>query len=54
MRSPRGARDAVVFAALVLVGYVVMRSVGIEEPFAFIFTAIIALAGWSLVSRRTS
>ena len=30
MRAPRGARDAVVFAALVLAGYVLMRAVGIE------------------------
>lgn len=51
MRTPRGARDAVLFAALVLAGYVLMRVVGIEEPFAFIITAVIALAGWSLVSR---
>jgi hypothetical protein len=54
MRQPRGTRDAVVFAALVLAGYVLMRSIGIGEPFAFILTAIIALAGWSLVSRRST
>jgi hypothetical protein len=53
MRSPRGPRDAVVFAAIVLGGYVLMRLVGIGEPFAFILTTVIALIGWALVSRGT-
>jgi hypothetical protein len=52
MRSPRGPRDAVVFAAIVLAGYVLMRLLGIAEPFAFILTAVIALAGWALVARE--
>lgn len=54
MRSPRGARDAIVFAAFVLAGYVLMRVLGIEEPFAFILTAAIALVAWRLVAPQRS
>jgi hypothetical protein len=52
MRSPRGPRDAVVFAALVLAGYLLMRLLGIEEPYAFILTAVIALAAWRLIAPK--
>lgn len=52
MRPPRGAREVVLFAALVLSGYVAARGLGIGEPLAFILTAAIALGGWAAVSRR--
>lgn len=52
MPPPRGPRNAFVFAALVLAGYVLMRSLGVDEPYAFIVTAGIALIGWRLVARE--
>ena len=53
MRSPKGARDYISFAALVLSGYVAARLIGIGEPFAFLFTVAVALTGWAVVSRLT-
>ena len=52
MRTPRGPRDAVLFTAIVLAGYLLMRLLGVEEPYAFILTAAIALIGWRLVARE--
>lgn len=51
MRTPRGPRDAIVFTAIVLAGYLLMRLLGIDEPYAFILTAAIALIGWRLVAK---
>jgi len=51
MRTLRGRQDALVFAALVVAGYVLVRLLGLDEPFAFILAAVVALSGWQLVTR---
>lgn len=51
MRAPRGRQDAFVFAALVLAGYVLVRILGLDEPWAFLLAAAVALAAWRLVTR---
>ncbi len=51
MRASHGRQDAFVFAALVLAGYVLVRVLGLDEPFAFILAAVVALGGWQLVTR---
>jgi len=51
LRTPSGKQDAFIFAALVLAGYVLVRVLGLEEPYAFILAAVVALGGWQLVTR---
>lgn len=51
MRAPRGRQDAFVFAALVLAGYILVRVLGLDEPWAFLLAAAVALGGWQLVTR---